>query len=519
MTRKQRQQHRNAGRQAVAPKPATAPQAAAHGLTPFDLAGLQAGGPPVTSMAMATRHDIDPGNYTAVERTAARESRPVAAMDWNLNRNATDALTFVQATGWPGFQTLALLAQLPEYRSMHETLADEAVRTWGKITAASTTADGSADRVARCTQRIEQLGIRALVRQLVIHDQAYGGGHLFARIADTQPDAPLLLKPTFVAPKSLQGFAAVEPTWVSPSDYNATHPTRPDFYKPRMWYLLGEQVHASRVHTVISRPVGDLLKAAYSFRGVSMTQLAMPYVDNWLRTRQAVSDTVKQFSVTNLATDMSQLLAPGGAQSLDARLQLFNLNRDNRNVGALDKDTEEVQQINTPLSGLDALQAQSQEQMAAVSHIPLVKLLGITPAGLNANSDGEIRVWYDYVAGYQAHNLTPVMLWVLQLIQLDEFGDIDPGLSWDWNPLFELTDLELADLREKNARTDREYYDMGVVSGEQIAARLDADPSSGYAEVLDAEDDPLAEARDLAAELMAGGPGVDDPDDLQVDAP
>ena len=108
--------------------------------------------------------------------------------------------------------------------------------------------------------------------------------------------------------------------------------------------------------------------------------------------------------------------------------------------------------------------------------------------------------------------------------QLSEFGDIDPGLSWDWNPLFELTDLELADLREKNARTDREYFDMGVVSGEQIAARLDADPSSGYAEVLDADADPLAEARDLAAELMAGGPGVDDPDDtqpddLQVDAP
>jgi len=60
-----------------------------------------------------------------------------------------------------------------------------------------------------------------------------------------------------------------------------------------------------------------------------------------------------------------------------------------------------------------------------------------------------------------------------------------------------------------------------VVSGEQIAAKLDADPSSGYAEVLDADDDPLAEARDLAAELMAGGPQVDDPqtDDPQVDAP
>lgn len=467
-------------------------------------AAMSASAAPVTSLAMAARHTVDAGNYRAAEREAAQQA-PALAMDYGLNRNAVDALSFVEATGWPGFQTLAMLAQLPEYRAMHETLADETVRTWGEVQSSSEDPDAD-EKLERIREEFERLGVRNLVRAAVIHDQAFGGAHILPRIEDKTgsplpSDAPLLLSKAFVAKGSLKSLATVEPLWVSPAAYNANDPTARDFYKPSSWMMLGTRVDASRVYTLVSRPVSDLLKPAYSFRGVSMSQLAMPYVDNWLRTRQSVSDTVKQFSVTYLLTDLSQLLAPGGQQSLHDRMTLFNLNRDNRNLAVVDRETEEFAQINTPLSGLDALQAQAQEQMSAVSHIPLVKLLGITPAGLNANSDGEIRVWYDFVAGYQSHNLTPLMNWLLQLVQLSLFGEIDPALRWDWSPLFELNDLELADVRQKNADTELRYMEAGVLSGEMIQKRLQLDPNSGYSGIL-AELDPEAEAAALTERML-----------------
>lgn len=457
-----------------------------------------------TSLSLATAVEVDRNQYSKSEQEAATA---VHAMDYGLSagRNARDALSFVEATSWPGFPTLGLLAQLPEYRTMHETPADECVRTWGKVTSTSED-DAAADKVKRLTQKLEQYGVRRLIRTAVVHDQAYGGAHIFPHLkmdGSTVPaDAPLLLEPSFVKPGCLTGFTAIEPMWLTPNAYNATDPTLPNFYKPDSWIASsGRKIHCSRVFTIIGRPVGDILKAAYSFRGVSISQLAMPYVDNWLRTRQSVSDTVKQFSITNLATDLAQLLAPGGAQSLDMRVQLFNLNRDNRNVGVVDKETEEIQQVNTPLSGLDALQAQSQEQMSAVSHIPLVKLLGITPAGLNANSDGEIRVWYDFVAGYQAHNLSPLMEWILDLIQLSEYGQIDPGLSWDWNPLYELDDKELAEVRYKNAETDRVLTEIGAIDAPMVQQRLAGDPTSGYAGPL-GDRDELDDVEDIAQQMM-----------------
>ena len=45
--------------------------------------------------------------------------------------------------------------------------------------------------------------------------------------------------------------------------------------------------------------------------------------------------------------------------------------------------------------------AQSQEQISSVSRIPLVKWTGISPSGLNASSEGEIRVYYDLIHSEQ----------------------------------------------------------------------------------------------------------------------
>lgn len=427
---------------------------------------------PSPSLLLAKTHNIDPREYTPKERRAAEH-----AMDWA--GQSRSALTFIEDAGWPGFPTLALLGQLAEYRSMHETLADECVRCWGVV---ASTGDGDDDRCAQIETELKRLNIRAAVRQMVIHDQAFGGAHAYIKLRDdeTKRDTPLMLKPYSVMKGSFQGLRVVEPYWVTPNDYNSIDPTKDNFYKPSSWWMIGTEVHATRLFTVISRPVADMLKPAYSFRGISMTQLAIPYVDNWLRTRQSVSDTVKQFSVSGVLLDLQQSLLPGAGTSLDMRAQLLNLYRDNRNLLLLDKATEEFFQVNTPLSGLDALQAQAQEQMGAVSHQPLVKLLGITPSGLNASSDGEIRVWYDHVHGYQDSSLTPLMQIVLQLVQLSLFGVVDPDITWQWEKLHEATELEAAEISRMKMETDRGYSEIGVLSPEQIAQRLSADPSSPY---------------------------------------
>src|SRR6185312_1596424 len=189
----------------------------------------------------------------------------------------------------------------------------------------------------------------------------------------------------------------------------------------------------SRLLTFIGREVPDILKPAYSFGGLSMSQMAMRYVDNWLRTTQSVSDIVNAFSVMVLLTDLATLLM-GSGDELFKRADLFTNFRDNKGLMLVNKDAEDLKNVSAPLGGLDVLQAQTQEHMAAVSRIPTVKLLGLQPAGLNADSEGVMRAFYDSVHAYQERFFRPNLQTIVDFIQLSLFGKVDPEITCTFNP-------------------------------------------------------------------------------------
>ena len=214
-------------------------------------------------------------------------------------------------------------------------------------------------------------------------------------------------------------------------------------------------------------------------------------MNNWLRTRDSVSDLVHSFTIPVLSTNMATVLQGGGAESLLLRLQMVNQCRDNRGSIAIDNtpsQEEKIEFVSAPLTGLDALQAQAQEQMAAVSSTPLVKLLGITPSGLNASSDGEIRVFYDYIHALQEILFKDNLTKVLNIIQLSEFGDIDPDIYFEFEPLYEMSAKEKAEIRKIDADTDAVYVASGVLAGNEIRQKVADDPDSPY-HSLDLSDD------------------------------
>jgi len=209
--------------------------------------------------------------------------------------------------------------------------------------------------------------------------------------------------------------------------------------------------------------------------------MAKPYVDNWLQTRQSVNDIVSAFSVFVLSTNMMANLQVGGDETaIFARAEIFNNLRNNRGLMMLDKEFEEFQNVSAPLGTLDMLQAQAQEHMASVSGIPLVKLLGVTPSGLNASSDGEIRSFYDWIAAYQESFFRPNLTKVLDFIQLSLFGEVDQGIDFEFEPLWALNEKERAEVRKLESEAAQIDIDSGVISPEERRRQLANDPDSPY---------------------------------------
>jgi hypothetical protein len=228
---------------------------------------------------------------------------------------------------------------------------------------------------------------------------------------------------------------------------------------------MSQEIHKTRLLTFISREVPDLLKPAYMFGGQSLTQLMMPVVENWLTTRRAVGEIVKKFSFNLVKLNITEALNSGNAAKLAKRIGLFNQLQNNNGTMVLDKETEDFINVAVPLSGLDQLQAQAQEHMASLSRIPIIKLLGIQPAGLNASSSGELRAFADSIHSYQESFFRQNIKTVLNLVQCSLFGEVDLGITFDFVPITEeLTELERAQAAGQVIGATSGAFETGLLS-------------------------------------------------------
>jgi hypothetical protein len=365
-----------------------------------------------------------------------------AAQSWMaggiFSNVASEGLLFL------GYPYLSQLAQRPEFRLFGEIRAEEMTRKWIKYRGTddeSTKEKGKkpkkppgAEDFAPSQQNVEldprdnpdkakgrsdsrnkeietkikeledyakDLKLRDWFKAAAAQDSFFGISHLLLDLKDADNEDrnnPALrhsigngrdeISKVKLEKGCLKGIRTIEPIWCYPTTYNASNPLIPTWYDPQVWYVMGTEIHKTRILSFIGRPVPDILKPAYAFGGLAMTQMAQPYVDIWLRTRESVGEIIHAFSVMVLKTNLATTTMPGGAGGgpgdVLARVNLFNQLRDNQGAFVIDKDTEDFMNVAAPISGLSDLQAQAQEHLCSVARYPAVKFTGIQPKGFNA---------------------------------------------------------------------------------------------------------------------------------------
>lgn len=452
-------------------------------------------------------------------------AQPKLAMDtagdqgWAQAQFATAMASGLVAEGvvFPGFAVLAELAQRPEYRVIFEVIASEMTRKWIRLTT-DDDADGKADKVKELSAELERLRLREVVYNALKDDGAFGRGHIYVDTGDA--DNPEELRSSIgdgwgpisaqkIGRGKIRALRAIEPVWCYPINYNSTDPLAADWYKPSTWTVMTKQIHSTRLVTIIGREVPDLLKPSYAFGGLSLSQMVRPYVDNWLETRQAVNDIISSFTTWVLKTDMGALTQSDG-DALFRRVEAFNALRTNLGTMVVDKESEEFANVAASLAGLDHLQAQAQEHMAAVSRIPLVKLTGISPSGLNASSEGEIRVFYDTIKSMQEGYLRTPLHTLIGMVMLSLWGEVDESIGFEFEDLWELSEDAAANAEKTRADTDAVLIDSGVISPEEARHRLASDQNGAYASI---SAEPESDDLDEIAKLIGGlEDGAEDPE-------
>jgi uncharacterized protein len=213
----------------------------------------------------------------------------------------------------------------------------------------------------------------------------------------------------------------------------------------------------------------------------------------------------------------------GGDQLMAQRLARMDAANSAVSTLVLDKEDEIAARSATSLSGVDKLIETQAHFVAAACGIPVSVLLDMSPGSLNATGDMNIRNWYSIVEAERESNYKPqleqVLSWLMPWDEPDEWGV-------KFRPLWTPSEAEQEQTRKTTAERDKLYFDMGVVSADDIAtSRFGGDTYSAETTIdwaarkaqqaIDAE---RAEAMDKAA-LEALGRGQPSDDDEGDDEP
>lgn len=136
-----------------------------------------------------------------------------------------------------------------------------------------------------------------------------------------------------------------------------------------------------------------------------------------------------------------------------------------------DSDSMEAMQPNS-YSGLSDMMLQFAQQVSGALQIPLVRLLGQSPAGLNSSGDSDWRMYYDGIKKDQKAELFVPVQTTYRCIAISEGITLPDNFKAEFKPLYQLTDKEKAEIAETDTRTITAAEDSGLISQQRAMVEL-----------------------------------------------
>lgn len=303
----------------------------------------------------------------------------------------------------------------------------------------------------------------------------YGVGGIILGLSDRlgPMDAPVDLRQ--VGPGDLQYLLVVDrqDIQVADRDYDPSSIRYGEIKTIRVGTSQGVQYQGTPVH--VSRMI--------LFKGVLTAERQKARNGGWdfsvlQRPSQVLSDFDQSWrSMMNLVQDLSlavirikglmDMIAEGQKEVMLDRMEVVNMARSVAGLMILDAEEEGFEQVAAGnASAIDPILMRIAQRVATAADMPATVLLGISPAGMNATGESDIRLWYDRVEVERTQELTEPCLTLAQVIARS--SGLVPPSRITWPPLWQPTPTEAADLRTKQVTADKTEIDSGVLTAEEV---------------------------------------------------
>ncbi|MDR3488793.1 MAG: DUF1073 domain-containing protein [Bradyrhizobium sp.] len=299
------------------------------------------------------------------------------------------------------------------------------------------------------------------LRETLQWSRLYGGGVAIILIKDQDPATPL--RPETVGKGAYQGLLPLDRWSVQPSMTDVVTEYGPSFGLPKFYSVIASVLNIPRMkvhHSRVLRFEGEDLpiwqKMAENGWGLSVLEPVWDRLTAFDSTTVGTGQLVYKAHLRTLRIDgLREALATDGPaiKGILKNVDMIRALQTNEGLTLLDK-LDEFATHQYSFGGLSDILIQFAQQLSGAAQIPLVRLFGQSPAGLNATGDADIRNYYDACKSQQENRLRTPMGTLLEVMHWSELQRApDPEFEFTFRPLWQMSDKEKGEIGASVANT------------------------------------------------------------------
>jgi phage-related protein (TIGR01555 family) len=357
------------------------------------------------------------------------------------------------------------------------TIPEDIVKKWFKVT--SNVAPEYLDKIGKL-QRLTKL--RKSITEGLKWGRLYGGAVGLILIEGQEDILEEPLDYDTIQVDSFKGLYIVD-RWsgVYPDVELISDINDPDFGLPAYYEIRNgtnsviARVHHSRIIRFIGRDLPYYEKVTEMYWGQS--ELEALYDEIVKRDNVSMNIAALTFRA-NLSVyemdNLDQLFAVGGTQ---AQVRFWNLIQaqsaleSNLGVKLVNKG-DNVKQLQYSFTGLAEVYDSVMMDVAGAARIPVTKLFGRSPAGMNATGESDLQNYYDYIEELREAQFRPIIEKLLPIMAISAWGQIPDDLNFSFEAIQTPSEVEKSDILEKRTKALIEAFNAGGMTQEAFIKEL-----------------------------------------------
>jgi phage-related protein (TIGR01555 family) len=308
----------------------------------------------------------------------------------------------------------------------------------------------------------------------------YGGAIAVMLIDGQDVSTPLNLDS--IQKDQFKGLLVLDRWLVMPSLQDLVTEYGPNLGKPKFYTVVADgmalrnqRIHYSRVIRLEGLKLPYWQRIAENLWGQSVLERLWDRLLAFDSTTEGAAQLVyKAHLRTYKVKNLRDIIAMGGPayEALVKQIEMIRRFQSNEGLTLMDSN-DEFEAHQYTFSGLDNVLLQFGQQISGALQIPLVRMFGQSPAGLNSSGDSDLRTYYDNVANGQDKQLRPGMSVLLDVAHRSALGRApDDKFGFEFRTCWQLTDTEKATIAKDNESAISDAYDKGIIGRKTALSEL-----------------------------------------------